>query len=341
MSSQDAEILVIGAGLTGAMIASHLANQGANVAVVDAQSVGKGATKRALGLASPVLHPDHFGETARSVATLAQLAAKHQVTPQIVSVLHVAGDEPKCHDLKRTFDEIGAHVSQAQWEANPDVVPHGFGAGVLVRNCIIIDPLTLTERLLNHKRIALKQGMEIHDIRWHRGKTHALAEGHTLRADAVVLATNAAVGLLSHFLAGAVKVMRGAMFVSQPLSLANLNGNATRTQMLLQTPLIIDYGRLSVLHGKDNRARVSAWNEEAQTDPSANARHFVNGYLPSLSENFESQLSSVTTTTPDGAPFVDKLEVEGNVYFAIGLGLHGLAWSVLVAEAMTELVGGE
>jgi glycine/D-amino acid oxidase-like deaminating enzyme len=73
MSNPD--VLVIGAGFAGAMIAANLAEQGAHVSVIDALHVAAGATRRALGLATPSLNPAHVKETAQGVQRLTQIAA--------------------------------------------------------------------------------------------------------------------------------------------------------------------------------------------------------------------------------------------------------------------------
>lgn len=82
MSNADVDVLVVGAGLTGAMIAAQLAERGARVGVVDAQRVGHGATARALGVAAPDPSSPHFAETARGMDLLRALADRLNIKLQ-------------------------------------------------------------------------------------------------------------------------------------------------------------------------------------------------------------------------------------------------------------------
>jgi glycine/D-amino acid oxidase-like deaminating enzyme len=330
MNDLDADVLVIGAGITGAMIAFELANQGARVAVVDAQQAGGGATRRALSLATPILTPEHFGDTARSVSRLAVISAQNGVIPTNTSVLHVPGTSARVEALHTRFVELNAHPAQVSWETDPHTLPGGYEVGVIVRNCVMLDAHALCLKLLAHKQIRLREKVEITDVRLHRGSMHALAAGTTVRAGAVVLATNAAVGLFSKQLAANIRLSHGSQFVSKP-------GPVNRC-----LPLIIDGGRVNVVHGKDGRTQVAAWQPAGSgINPATDLSAWMKSREPALAEQTESTAQAVLSTTEDGAPFVDRLDGDGNVFFAVGLGVFGLAWTALVAEAMAELVQGD
>ena len=64
------DVLIIGAGVTGAVIASTLAEAGMKVAVMEALNVGSGATRRALGVATLDPREAHFADTARGLTLL-------------------------------------------------------------------------------------------------------------------------------------------------------------------------------------------------------------------------------------------------------------------------------
>ena len=86
----DKDVLVIGAGLIGAMIAQQLANGGRRVAVVDAQKIAQSATRRAIGIATPYLTPAHVADTARGVDIITNLALRLVVSPRACRVMHLA-----------------------------------------------------------------------------------------------------------------------------------------------------------------------------------------------------------------------------------------------------------
>jgi glycine/D-amino acid oxidase-like deaminating enzyme len=58
-------VAVIGGGLTGLSAALHLAEAGAEVAVLEAKEIGWGASGRAFGQVVPYLKHDHEGIVAR------------------------------------------------------------------------------------------------------------------------------------------------------------------------------------------------------------------------------------------------------------------------------------
>lgn len=98
MSNPD--VLVIGAGFTGAMIAAQLAEHGADVSVIDALPVAGGATRRALGLATTSLNPAHVQDTATGVQRLTHIATQHGVLPQPCRVLHLASTPVRADALR-------------------------------------------------------------------------------------------------------------------------------------------------------------------------------------------------------------------------------------------------
>ncbi|NJD29900.1 MAG: FAD-binding oxidoreductase [Chloroflexi bacterium] len=68
MSSQTADILVVGAGVNGASVAFHLARRGADVLVVERTTVGDGATGRSSGFVR--MHYDFELESRLAFASL-------------------------------------------------------------------------------------------------------------------------------------------------------------------------------------------------------------------------------------------------------------------------------
>ena len=53
----SADVAIIGAGITGALVARELTNAGANVVVVDRRDVASGSTAASTGLDSPFSMP--------------------------------------------------------------------------------------------------------------------------------------------------------------------------------------------------------------------------------------------------------------------------------------------
>ena len=339
MSNPD--VLIIGAGFSGAIVAAQLAEQGAQVSVLDALYVGGGATRRALGLATASLSPAHAKDTAQGVQRLTQFAAQHGVMPQACRVLHVASTPVRADALR--INGLSLPGTQFKWETSPSVVPSGFGGGLSVDGSALLDVGMLTSKLLQHRGITVHTGIEVNQLEFQDGRMMALAAGYTIRANTVVLATNAYCGLLSPYLADSVQFARGVLWTSRLVE-TNLASDEEEADEVaaIQMPLIVDGGRLAVVPGADDRVRIAAWQlGEGQTaNPNEDVMRFLGQHMPHLAEQTELWQSSVTTTTHDGAPLVGQLAGEGRVFYAVGLGLYGLAWGPVVAERVAGLVIG-
>ncbi len=207
------DVLVIGAGLVGACVARALAETGRTVTVAAALGVGEGATQRAVGLimADPVL-PEPTQAGARD---LAGWAARLNVSARPVNVRWY----PRLEALQ--LDDPAEPV-----EAKP---------------AVLIDLAALTVRLLIHPAITVRQNVEVRAIERPRATPlsplEAVADGIRIVAGRIVLATNAYAGLLSPYLADAILLARGAVWVSHPLDLGDLPG--------LAEPVVIGRGNLA------------------------------------------------------------------------------------------------
>ena len=343
-SDRDTEVLVIGAGLIGAVIAAKLAENGLAVAVVDAQSVGGGATRRALGLVMPSLHPAHRRDTARGVELLASLARQHNLKPRPVNTLHVASQPADADALRGLADELRADGLDAHWEMDPSIVPGTFGGGLSVADSIQVDLALLTMRLLQRSGVVVKQNLEIQSLERSAGGLVALAPGYSIRASSIVLATNAYTGLLSPYLGDAVTVARGAIWRSRPQA---------RALPCLEAPVVVDGGRVVALQTADMRLHVAAWYWDGRPDgdPAQEAHSYLDAHMPDLLTETEAWLSSTTIASRDGGPLVGVLSggqqsasgngaansVTDGVYYALAGGPFGPAWAPIIAEQVASL----
>jgi glycine/D-amino acid oxidase-like deaminating enzyme len=323
------DVLIIGAGLTGAMIAAQLAEQGARVAVVDAQQVGQSASRRALGIATPDPSAAHFDETSRGFELLNRIAAKHGIPLQSTNVLHLA-TTPEHETALR--DLAALHAPRLEWTTLADVLPPSFTSGLIAHDGALVDMDYLIVRLLMQPGIQLRQYAEVTRLEARDGVTYALCSNVTAVARHVILATNAYAGLLSTYLADSVQGARGAVWVSCPLR---------ESAAKFPSPILVDGGSLMLAPGKDARLRAAAWQWNGSApgaDPSGQLTRFLKRLDPALTEQTEQWMTGVTTVTSDGAPLIGRLVGDSNVWHAIGLGPYGLAWATIAADKIAGLV---
>lgn len=332
MDTIATDILVIGAGLTGAVIAARLAEQGQQVAVMDAQHVGSAATRRALGVATPMPHPTHFEDTWRGAQSLSRIAARHGVAMHPTRVLHLATSPQGEAALRALADQ---HLDKLTWTTQAEHLPSRFSGGLLARDGALVDVELLTVRLLQQPGVIVKQHVEAIKLEARDGMTYAVCSDTLAAARHVVLATNAYTGLLSPYLADSVRGVRGAVWTSFPL---RKDGDAPRFEM----PVFVDDASLMLALGvgPDPRLKAAAWSwngHAAGDDPSERLTRFLKRMHPDMVGQTEQWQSAVTTATDDGAPLTGRLDGDGSVLYAIGLGPFGLAWSPIVADRIAEL----
>ena len=328
------DVLIIGAGVTGAVIASTLAEAGMKVAVMEALNVGSGATRRALGVATLDPREAHFADTARGLTLLKQLAERRGVMMQSSPALHL-GTTPEREAALR--EVANAHNdSHLEWLSDTRRLPNGFSGGLLAHDSALVDIDLLLMRLLRHPNITVQQQVEAFDLQSYKGDSMVLGQGFTVRAPRVVLATNAYSGLLSPYLSESVNIARGMVFTSHPLTGSVKDDGQANTQHAL--PMIVNDASLIMTPTRDARIKAAAWVwEDGDTDPYFMLRAFLRRLDGDLSQQAAQWNAGVTTVTDDGAPLVGTLVGEGNVMYALGLGPFGLAWAPIVAERIAEL----
>lgn len=327
------DVLVIGAGVTGAVIAATLADAGMKVAVMEALSVGGGATRRALGIATLDPRDAHVADTARGLNLLKQLAQRCGVLLQSTPALHLVTSPEREAALRQV---AGAHNdSHLEWITDTSRLPQGFAGGLLAHDSTLVDLDLLLMRLLQHPNILVQQQVEAFDLQFNRDNTMVLGRGYTVHAPRVVLATNAYAGLLSPYLSESVRIVRGMVFTSHPL---NDNGSGDQSSSLHTLPMVVNDASLMLTPAREGRIKAAAWMWDGNdADPYFLLRAFLRRLDGDLSQQAAQWNAGVTTVTDDGAPLVGKLAGEGNVMYALGLGPFGLAWAPIVAERIAAL----
>lgn len=334
----DADVIVVGAGLVGAMVAHRASQQGKQVIVIDALRPGDGATRRAVGIAAPSLDAALTRSTLQGAHEVATLADELGVPHRQTRVLHLASAARDADGLRARAADLAGAGMHARWETSPLIVPNGFGGGLSVAPAVALDAPSLAVALLSPHRggagVRVLPETHVHSLAHEGGVMWALCDGFTVSAAAVVLATNAYSGLLSAYVAESARAVRGAAWVSRPLT----GSNHTALRSL---PLMVDGGRLLACAEPSGRLRVSAWAWEAEPDrdPAEDVRRFIKTCAPDLMDETEAWMTGATLSSFDHAPLVGRPDTDGKVIYAVGAGLHGLALAPDMAERVVALLG--
>ena len=337
-SLKNRDVLVIGAGLIGAMIANKLANTDRRVTVVDAHKVAQGATQRAIGLLTPKLNAEFLLDTTRGVDVVGEMAVSLGVPARAQRVLHLASTPADTFALHELCNSLNSSKPKLTWETRAGLLPAGYDGGLVVNNSLLVDIEMLTARLLRHAGIKVYEDIEIESLVNRDGRLSALARGHTVRTDAVVLATNAYAGMLSPSLADASRVGRTVTWSSHPMN--EQEALMARVLQALPVPLVIDQAHMIVAQDLNGRLRIGAWARENQPDDDLETaiRRFLQTHLPEMLVQSEEWRSGSMAITADGAPLVGRLSSDGAVLYALGVGADGAAWALHLADRILGLL---
>jgi glycine/D-amino acid oxidase-like deaminating enzyme len=353
---------VIGAGFTGLSTALHLAEAGADVAVLEARDVGWGASGRAFGQVVPYLKQGHaailrhYGPDRgqRIVDAVAEgpslvfgLIEKHGIDcwPVRSGLIFAAHSPAARRDLEnRTayWQQRGAPVELLEGAPCADLTGSRlYPALSLDRRGGHINPFAYVRGLAN---AAVAAGATLHTATPVRGLRRDGARWLLdagpggLTADAVVIATNAYTGDLHPALRDSIIPMRGHGFVSEPVS-GNLRASIlpqrqslTDTRHLFSAVRILPDGRLHI------SAHGPAFGPERPPDwrrVDARARRL----FPQLGTLRWSQgWSGWVAMTPEHFPRLHELAP--GLFAGLGYNGRGIAAATMMGRDLATLVGG-
>lgn len=354
------DVVVVGAGLVGAMVAARLSDEGFDVAVLEARTVASGATGRSAGMVLTGL-PGYYNWAASAYGRqqaqevwaltiegqerLVEHAQRLGVPVEHTGSLALAVDDAEADALRESTELLHEDGFDVQFESG-DPLHHGFHAALRHLNDVTVDAAALTQALLATGDVAVHEGTEVHDLEPEGGGMRVWAQGRTVLCEAVVLAVNGYAALLDFYFTDKVAPVR-----SLTLTTATLDG------VVLETPCCADYGHEYCRQLPDRRLLVGTWRcppshpqhsalraarETQGAEPGDLVRdellRFTTRYFPEIDPRKTRQRSGVMGFTPDGLPLVGQLPDLPQAYFAVGLGGRGLAWAAVVAERLVALM---
>jgi len=359
----DCDVAIIGAGITGALIADELVAHGHDVCVLDQRDVGWGSTSASTALLQYEIDTHmvdlakEYGEAdavlayracAESIDMLAAKAADvRDVDFARMRSLYYASKRRHRSDLEEEFALRQRHGFAVEW-LEPEEVrdTYGFDApcAILSQQAARIDPYRMAYRLLARTQ---KAGGRVHD---RTPVTHIAANargveletggGARIRAKHLVMAAGYA---SQQFLRKDVAKNRSSYaFITDPIDPALLG--PLRDTMVWESARPYLYmrttgdGRLLV-GGEDDNIDIDA-KRDAQVD--AKARKLakkVSKLFPHLPMVPAFAWAGTFAETPDGLPWFGAHEQHGpRVLFAMAYGGNGITYSMLGAGLLRALI---
>lgn len=337
------DVVVVGAGLIGAAVAYHFAQEGFDTAILEARRVNGGATGRSFGVAFLGL-PGHYHwavsvygrERAREIwaltaagrARLVEAAQCLGVPLRRSGSLALAIDDKEADVLwesAKLLQEDGFDASFAL----TDPFERGFQAALRRPDDVTVDAAGLTRALLDAEGLIVHEETEVYGLEPVGGDVRVWAHGRTVICRAVVLAVNGYAALVDPYLAERVAPVARLVFATEPLD-----------DPVLDQPCTFDRGKVVIRPLPDRRLLVGirqGWEGLASGGaPQGPLMDVLARHFPELDMERLDRWSEVTGFTPDGLPLLGRLPNLPQVTFAVGFGGRGLSWAFVVAERLVE-----
>ncbi|KGV68019.1 NAD(P)/FAD-dependent oxidoreductase [Burkholderia pseudomallei] len=360
----DADVCVIGAGLTGISAALNLAERGHSVAVLEASKVGWAASGRnggqliggfACGIDAfePYLNADEirlvWDMGLETLAIAKERIAKHAIDCAFVPGYLSAANKPRDVDaLRRSRDEAArrfgyTRLRYVERDALAQYVQSNrYLGGLFDPDSGHLHPLNYT---LGLARAAVASGARIHED---SAVTRIASEagGHVVstargavRARFVVLACNAFLGALAPALSRKIMPVGTYVIATEPLGEARARALMPAQAAICDSRFALDYFRPTpdarLLWG----GKVSYSTLEPRNLADAMRRDMLKTFPQLADVTIEHAWGGFVDITMNRAPHFGRLTP--TVYFAQGFSGHGVNTTGLAGKLIAEAIDGQ
>jgi glycine/D-amino acid oxidase-like deaminating enzyme len=363
----DCDVAIIGAGVTGALIAWFLTRSGFSVTVLDGREVAHGSTAGNTGLVLYELD-EMLQDLARrigrqpaeqayrrcraAIGTLERVVRSTRIDCEFTrrQSLFLAAIPAHLPRLRREFDARRAAGLPVDWWPSDRIaaessLPHC--AAILSREAAEIDPYAFTYGILQSTR---KAGAAIHDQtlvtrRAYRrtGIELTTSRDFRVRARHLVVAT----GYESK---GALTESFGALhstfaLVSEPLG-GELCGWPANRCLIWDTANPYLYLRTTgdrrvIIGGYDERFGSAPTRDRLLRRKTSALKRRFRQLFPRIPLEVATSWAGTFGVTSDGLPFIGQHPKVPDTWYALGFGGNGTTFAVIAAEIISAAMRGE
>jgi glycine/D-amino acid oxidase-like deaminating enzyme len=360
----DCDVLVVGAGITGALIAWHLRNDGVDVRVIDRREAGWGSTSASTALLQ-------YENDTELVDLAERLGEKDAVLAYRVCEQAIGRLGEIAHQLRGVgFRRMRSLYSASRWYHRRRLLreaalrqAHGFDLQVLDRSDVRsrfgfdaplalltkvaaeVDPYRMTHKLLaalNRDRPRVFDRTAMADFVVHRGGVRVHTDsGATIRCRHLVIA--AGYECQSHIDETLAANRSSYALVTEPVveGLGVLRGclvwETARPYLYLRST---SDGRL-LIGGADDAIDIAIRRDLRVPRKAAALLKQAARLFPDLTLDPAFAWAGTFAETPDGLPYFGPHEQHGpRVHFAMAYGGNGITFSLVGAELLRERLAG-
>lgn len=357
----DADVVIVGGGITGLTLAWTLVERGASVALLDSGPIAGGASGRNAGFllaapAEPYQEMVTFWGRPGARALVETGRRNHERIRHLVETLGIACDYKSGGSLRLTLTEEESEEHRASipllhadgfamHEVSPgDVLPAGtaemFHAGFVMPEDGEFHPVRFLHGLA---RATLQKGAHLFGhspviaARWEAGLWHVRAAHGIARARTLVLATNAHAPQLCPQLQPILVPRRGQMLATAPLD-----------REVTSVPTYAHYGYRYWRQTPDRRLVIGGWRDldpdgevGYDTEPTPKVQRAIEEGLKSLVPEgaaIEYRWAGTMGFARDGRPLVGWLDAQHHVAICAGYTGHGMGMAAACTQDLAQLL---
>ncbi|WP_346795971.1 FAD-dependent oxidoreductase [Halomonas sp. Bachu 37] len=347
---READVVVIGAGITGLTTALQLAEDGSRVIVLEALSVGEGCTGGSTGnLYSPLakglsaIRKKWGDDVSRDIvtsrietidfieATIERFAIDCQFHRRPLYRLFTTADEVQAYELdeeRKALLEAGLEVEDIEQH----VLPFSPLQGLKINDQAQFNPLLYVQGLakaVSAMGVTILEHSPVRDVDYKQGVVKTDTAAVTARH--IVHATHTPKG---------VDLLQTGMLPSREYGVsAKLNGEAYPEGIFwmldpfhsLRSYRYAGESYLMVIGEKHKTG-------EGKYDYYQRLREYLSQHFDV--QEFCHQWSAQQYSSADGLPYIGRMHARDNVYVATGFAADGLTWGTLAGRIIADLIHG-
>ena len=358
------DVLVLGGGISGALTAHYLIQEGIDCTLIDARTIGLGSTCASTSLLLYEIDTPHhrlierigvkgavrsykLGETA--IMKLVSLAEKMGVTDNDKRPsLYCAAYKKHIELIQNEFNERGKHGFRVRY-LDERSIKNEFGfsspCAILSEVAAVTDSYLLTHQLLQHN---IAKGLRVYDrtkivsIKHNKSNVKMRTEEScSIRAKKIVYATGYEV--VNFISKPIVKLTSTYATASESFNSPQKLGKNNSVIWNTASPYL--YMRTT----KDNRIIVGGRDEEFFShikrdrlipQKTKQLKRDFTKMFPSIPFKPEFSWAGIFGSTKDGLPYIGAYKRLPNSFFALGFGGNGITFSQIAGEIIASLIKG-
>jgi gamma-glutamylputrescine oxidase len=353
------DVIIVGAGISGASIAWWLKDAGLDVVVLDKGEVCAGATGKNAGFIT-CGSVEHFNRQMERLGVDDALALwrMSQDNIDLIEELLVgdgldcdfarrgtyslAGTEQELGELRETCDTLHGLGMNVDWIEREDVLrdlgAEHFTGGVLYQDDGEVHPVKLTRGMLARSGARVFPHHEVRDIASTGDTVTIKTQRATFEGTLCILATNGYSHTVHPWFREKIYPTRGQIIVTEPVA------------PFLPAPcyanFVLDYFRQlpdgRVLIGgfrQLEKEREIGTADEPSPVIHAALEDFLHKHFPRLrGVKIDYHWAGIMGFSVDGLPMIGALPGSPNIYFLGGYTAHGIGWGFKAGQLLSRLI---